>query len=288
MPLIIVTDLDGTLLDHRTYAIEPALRTLDRVKRLGIPLVMCSSKSRAEIEAIRRRLGVGDPFIPENGSAIVAPAGYFEQVPPGAVVADAPGPPAPRGPGAEVVGALRDAAAAEHVQVTGFADMTVSEVAADCGLSLLDAQLAKMRQYDEPFRLVGADPSARSRFLRALKRRGVRVVSGGRYDHATGGADKGQAVGLLRTLFAERGEPVVMVGLGDGLNDISLLRAVDHPVIVRNDTSGATERLTRKVSGAMVTAASGPDGWAEAVTTLLDRWQADHAESPSAPARMRA
>jgi mannosyl-3-phosphoglycerate phosphatase family protein len=287
MPLIIVTDLDGTLLDHGTYAIEPALRTLDRVKSLGIPLVLCSSKTRAEIEAIRRRIGVGDPFIPENGSAIVAPAGYFERVPPGAVVADDRVTFTLGRPYAEVVAVLKDVAAAEHVRLSAFSDMTVREVAADCGLSLLDAQLAKMRQYDEPFKLVGADPSVRSRFLRALKRRGVRVVSGGRYDHATGETDKGQAVNLLRTLFAERGGPVVMIGLGDGLNDMSLLRAVDHPVIVCNDTCGATARLARKVAGAMVTTASGPEGWAEAVTTLLDTWQSNHAEARAAPVRMR-
>lgn len=287
MPLVIVTDLDGTLLDPVTYAIDPALRALGRVKRLGIPLVLCSSKTRAEIEAIRRRLEISDPFIPENGGAIVAPAGYFVRVPPGAVVVDERFTLALGRPYAEVVAVLRDVAAAEHVTVCGFSDMTVSEVAADCGLPLLDAQLAKMRQYDEPFTLVGADPSGRSRFLKALKRRGVRVVSGGRYDHATGDTDKGQAVDFLRRLFAERGGPVVMAGLGDGLNDMSLLRAVDHPVIVCNDSCGATARLARKVAGAMVTSASGPEGWAEAVTTLLDRWQAGHADAPATSKRMR-
>ena len=108
--------------------------------------------------------------------------------------------------------------------------MTISEVAADCGLSLLDAQLAKLGQYDEPFRLLGAGPTVRSRFLKALKRRGVRVVSGGRYDHATGDIDKGKAVAVLRTLFADRAGRVVMVGLGDGLNDMSMLTCAASPL----------------------------------------------------------
>jgi mannosyl-3-phosphoglycerate phosphatase family protein len=287
MGMVIVTDLDGTLLDPVTYAIDPALHALDRVKRLGIPLVLCSSKTRAEIERIRRRIGISDPFIPENGGAVVVPTGYFGRLPPGALVADQRITFKLGRPYAAVVASLKEVAAAERVTVIGFSDMTVSEVAADCGLSLLDAQLAKMRQYDEPFKLVGADPAQRSRFLKALKRRGVRVVSGGRYDHATGDTDKGHAVALLRTLFAERGDPVVLAGLGDGLNDVSLLRAVDHPVIVCNDMCGATARLARKVAGATVTSASGPEGWAEAVTALLDRWQSDHAPMPTASPRMR-
>jgi mannosyl-3-phosphoglycerate phosphatase len=273
MRLVIVTDLDGTLLDPVTYGFGPALHALERVERAGIPLVLCSSKTRAEIEALQQRLGISHPFIPENGGAVVAPPGYFRDLP---VTGSVPGDRVVLELGRrypEVVAILRDVAAAERVRVVGFSDMTVSDVAADCGLSALDAQLAKLRQYDEPFRLMGAEPGTRSRFLKALRRRGLRALSGGRYDHATGDTDKGRAVAVLRTLFAERGGPVVMAGLGDGLNDMSMLRAVDRPFIVRSDMNGATSRLLRKVPTALVTEATGPAGWAEAVTGLLDAWQ---------------
>jgi mannosyl-3-phosphoglycerate phosphatase len=270
--LVIVTDLDGTLLDAQSYGFEPARAALERVKRLGVPLVLCSSKTSAEIDVIQRRIGIADPYVTENGGAIVAPRGYFANAPAWAGTAG------DRvtlvlGPAyAEVVAGLKAVAAAEQIRVVGFSDMSVSEVAADCGLPLLDAQLAKLRQHDEPFRLFGADPAARSRFLKAMRRRGLKVVSGGRYDHATGDVDKGRAVGVLRTLFEEERGRVVMVGLGDGLNDMSLLRAVDRAVIVKNDTCEATARLARKVPAAEVTNASGPAGWAEAMTSLLDSW----------------
>jgi len=273
MRLVIVTDLDGTLLDPVTYAIGPAMGALRRVMALDVPLVLASSKTRAEIDALRRRIGLSGAFVVENGGAIVAPAGYFDTPASGAASADERFTVELGRPYAEIVDVLRTVAVAEQVTVIGFSDMTVREVAADCGLSLMDAQLAKMRQYDEPFRLLDADVAARSRFLKALRNQGVRVVSGGRYDHATGDTDKGKAVVELRTLFARRGERVVLVGLGDGLNDMSMLRAVDRPVIVRNDMSGATARLARKVPTARITRASGPEGWAEAVTAVLDQWQ---------------
>jgi mannosyl-3-phosphoglycerate phosphatase family protein len=273
MPLLIVTDLDGTLLDHHTYDVGPARDALVRTVQAGIPLVLCSSKTRAEIEALQQRLDIHHPFIAENGGAIVAPLGYFDRVPHHAMVDGgrfvlALGQPYP-----EVVRALRDVAAEERVRVVGFSDMTVGDVAEECGLPVLDAQLAKLREFDEPFRFLDSDPSARSRFLKALHRRGLRAMSGGRFDHVTGNTDKGRAVAELRTLFPDRLGPIVMAGLGDGLNDVSMLREVDLPVIVRSDHNGAAGRMLRKVPTAHVTDACGPAGWAEAVTSLLDGWR---------------
>jgi mannosyl-3-phosphoglycerate phosphatase family protein len=286
--LIIVTDLDGTLLDPVSYEFGPAVRALERVKRLGVPLVLCSSKTRAEIEAIRWRIGIGDPFVPENGGAIVACAGYFARRPPGAVVANQRFTLEFGRPYAEVVAILKDVAAAERVTVIGFSDMTVSEVASDCGLSPLAAQLAKLRQYDEPFKLADADREARSRLIKALRRRGLTVVSGGRYEHASGDIDKGKAIGVLRTLFAERGDRVVMIGLGDSPNDLSMLQVVDYPVIVRNDAGGAAAALAREVPSATVTQASGPEGWAEAVTALLDQFNTDQGSIRTKPGLERS
>jgi mannosyl-3-phosphoglycerate phosphatase family protein len=273
MPLLIITDLDGTLLDPETYDIGPAQAVLERVAFAGIPLVLCSSKTRAEIEALQRRLDLHHPFIAENGGAIVAPVGYFDRIPPGAVIDGGRFVLALGRPYAEVVRALREVAAAERVQVVGFSDMTVGDVAEECGLPVLDAQLAKLREFDEPFRLLAADPATRSRFLKALHRRGLKALSGGRFDHVTGEADKGRAVAELRSLITARAGPIVLAGLGDGLNDVAMLREVDLPIIVRSDSNGATGRMLRKVPTAHVTDACGPAGWAEAVTSLLDNWR---------------
>jgi mannosyl-3-phosphoglycerate phosphatase len=161
------------------------------------------------------------------------------------------------------------------VPYVGFSDMTVGDVAEECGLPVLDAQLAKLREFDEPFRLLDPDPALRSRFLKALHKRGLKAVSGGRYDHVTGNADKGRAVVALRSLIPDRVGPVVLAGLGDGFNDVSMLREVDLPVIVRSDMNGAAGRMLRKVPTAHVTDACGPAGWAEAVTSLLDGWRDD-------------
>lgn len=50
-PLIILPDLDGTLLDPRhAYSFQEALPALKAINHRHIPLILCSSKTRAEIE----------------------------------------------------------------------------------------------------------------------------------------------------------------------------------------------------------------------------------------------
>ncbi len=82
--LVIFTDLDGTLLDHETYSYTPATEALDLLVRKGIPLILCSSKTRAEIELIQLDLRLRHPFISENGGAVFIPRGYLPFAPEGA------------------------------------------------------------------------------------------------------------------------------------------------------------------------------------------------------------
>jgi len=75
--LIVFSDLDGTLLDHETYQFDAAQPALDLLKQHGIPLILNSSKTRAEITAIRDQLQNTAPFIIENGAAVIIPPGWF-------------------------------------------------------------------------------------------------------------------------------------------------------------------------------------------------------------------
>jgi HAD superfamily hydrolase (TIGR01484 family) len=74
--LIVFTDLDGTLLDE-SYSFAAAQPALRKTAELDIPLVLCSSKTRREIEHYRKKLGNSHPFISENGGGIFIPEGYF-------------------------------------------------------------------------------------------------------------------------------------------------------------------------------------------------------------------
>lgn len=253
---LIFTDLDGTLLDHHTYSFEPARPAIERLRRLEIPWLFVTSKTRAETEFWRRLLGNDHPFIVENGAAAIIPPGYFGRAAPEKLEWGRPY--------ADLVAALDEAAREARCPVRGFHDMSVEAVAAACHLPPEQAALAKQREYDEPFELL--DPSREAALLEALGRRGVRVSRGGRFYHASGPADKAQAVLALRRLYEERAGPLTTIGLGDAMNDLAFLRVVDIAVVVR---SAQAPRLMAELAGARLTAQAGPEGWNAAVLELL-------------------
>lgn len=277
---VFVTDVDGCLIDHHTYSYEPARPALDALAARGVPLVLCSSKTCAELDDLRRRLALRHPFISENGGALHVPAGYFPFQIPGARREGGYDLVPFGAPYAAIVTALQSAAAASGVPVRGFHQMSAEEVAADCGLSVTEAERAKQREHDEPFRVLDPDPAAPARLHAVLRAAGVRVVSGGRYHHASGDIDKGRAAAFLFMLYRRAQGVVRTVAFGDAPNDLTLLRSVDVPVIVRDASGAARQELLEHLPSARVTSAPGPAGWCDAVLALLA--EADIPQTPPA------
>lgn len=261
--IMIVSDLDGTLLDANTYSFEEARPALERVREIDVPLVLCSSKTRSELEVWRDRLDNRHPFIVENGGGIFIPEGYF----PFPVEGEARGGYRVISLGMPYAGIreqfirLRDEL---RLSATGFGDMTPADIAALTGLSLDEAALAKQREYGEPFVFPGA---ADERMLRAIEAAGLRWTQGRLY-HLMGDHHKGKAVALLRALYERAKGPVSVTGLGDSLNDLPFLLVVDHPVLVRKADGSHDPRID--IPGLDRTRKIGPAGWNEAVLKLLD------------------
>lgn len=267
--LVVFTDLDGTLLDHATYAPTSATEALEVLEEREIPIILCSSKTRAEIELLQLDLRLAHPFISENGGAIFLREGYFPFAIPDARRVEGYQVIEFGAPYGRLVEALKTAAGQLGLRVQGFSDMSIEELSQDGGLSPREARLAKMREYDEAFRILDGGPAVRSRLFQILHKAGLRCTRGGRYHHVTGVADKGQAVRRLKEIYQQHRGSVTTIGLGDSLNDLSLLREVDIPIIVRNPAAGATARLFRKVPTARLTHAPGPQGWNEAILDLV-------------------
>lgn len=259
---LIITDLDGTLLDAAGYSHAQAEQALALIRERGIPLILCSSKTRAEIEVLRGELDNTHPFIAENGGGIFIPRGYFSALFEAEDCGDyrliTLGTPY-----AEIrrrFVRLRDEL---QVKVRGFGDMTAAEVATLTGLGLEDARRSQQRDFDEPFVFEG-EPERR--FLHAIEESGLSWTEG-RIFHIMGRHDKGRAVGLLRALYEKQGDAVETIGLGDSLNDLPLLRAVDVPVLVMHDDGSFDARIA--IAGMVTTRLPGPAGWNDSVLRLL-------------------
>ncbi len=267
---LIFTDLDGTLLDHRTYSWAAAAEALQEIERRRVPLVFVTSKTRAELEVLRRKLGLGHPFVTENGGGIFIPQGYFNLRLEGAQRAGRYHCFALARPYSEVVAALEELAAEAGVSVVGFHEMSAREIAQNTGLSLKEAELARQREFDEPFFFAGAGEEAIQKFAQAARRRGLKVVRGGRFWHLAAGSDKGRAVRhlvkLYRTALRSR---LRSVGLGDSPNDLSLLAAVDQAVLLPQPDGSFTSDVLSRLPHVVRGAAPGPAGWNQAVLKIL-------------------
>lgn len=268
--LVIFTDLDGTLLDQ-AYSLEAARPALRLVAQLDIPLVICSSKTRLEIERYRRLLNNNHPFIAENGGGIFVPADYFgfELNFPGLAVLPSNdyitiklG--APYSILREAMNRLRE----RGFNIRGFGDMTVEEVSQLTGLSLEEVALAKAREFDEPFVLAGEERDLFS-LLSEITSMGLRSTRGTLL-HLLGDSDKGRAVSILVDAYRRRYGEVVTIALGDSENDLPMLREADRAVIIRKpDGRQVTDLFLRR---SFVTDEPGPAGWNKAVAEIVKRY----------------
>lgn len=264
--MVLFTDLDGTLLDADTYRYDTARPALDRLREHAIPLIICTSKTRAEVEPLRKELDNHAPFIIENGGAIYIPEGYFTNAPTGSRRRD----------GHHVIGLgvpylrLREALCRIEGQVgvslVGFGDMTVEDIVQVAGLARRDAELARQREYDEPF-LIKNHHALPEKICEAAGRYGLTVLPGSRFFHLLGGTDKGLACRVLIDCYRKEWGTVVTAGIGDGLNDLPMLKVVDWPFLVERRGGGYTEGIA--IEGLTRLQGIGPAGWAEVIKKLL-------------------
>lgn len=264
--IVIYSDLDGTLLDHHDYSHAAADGLLARLDRRGIPVVLCTSKTRAELLALRRELNNRHPFIVENGAAVCIPEGYLPEPPSGAVLEEGfcvkafvPG-------RSHWLALLRQGAQGFAGKFRAFHDMTADELADLTGLSSAQAGLAAQREYGEPVQWLGSDAD-RERFVEALQGLGARVLRGGRFLHVSGDCDKGRAMNWLNAQLAEGGRAPVTVALGDSQNDAAMLEAADHAVLVRSPVHPFP--ALGRTGPTLRTSATGPAGWVEGVTRII-------------------
>jgi mannosyl-3-phosphoglycerate phosphatase family protein len=258
---IIFTDLDGTLLHPKSYSFADALPALALIKERGIPLVLCSSKTRAELEVYRRRLGNADPFVSENGGGVFIPRGYFSFLTP----------PAGEEYLVKAFGKSYEEIRKEFillrneykVRVRGFGDMSADAVATLTGLSFEESALARKRDFGEPFVFKDAVDEA---FLKAVERRGLHWTRG-RLFFLMGNHDKGRAVALLKQWYEREHGMITTIGLGDALNDLPLLREVDHPVIVQKEDGSYDPAV--ELPGLIKARGVGPEGWNRVLLEML-------------------
>jgi len=265
--ILVFSDIDGTLSDFNTYSIEPALPALDALKKNDIPLIICSSKTRAEIEKFRLQIGNTRPFISENGGAVFIPLDYFSYEFPYSrkdftymIIEFGI-------PYHKIRTALQKIQDRFPDSVKGFGDLSAQEVANLCGLSPDEGFLAKEREYDEPFIL--EDKKLVDEIQEIASEDNLQVIQGGRFFHLMGGNDKGKAVTYLTDISRRASDRITTIALGDSQVDLSMLQAVDYPVLVKKPDGSYDPNIT--LENLILSPGIGPEGWNLSILELLDK-----------------
>jgi mannosyl-3-phosphoglycerate phosphatase len=252
------------LLDNK-YSFKKAASALKLLKQRKIPLIFCTSKTRAEIEVYQKRMGLKEPFIAENGGAIFIPKDYFDfkfkydkklkdyfVIELGASYK-------------KLVKALKIVEKKTNSKIIGFNQMSAKELAKDCKLPLKEARLAKKREFVEPFKIVKGNVN---KIIKQIRKQGFNYTKSARYHYIVHDNDKGKAIKILIKLFKKKYSKVTKIGIGDNLNDLSMLKSVNKAFLVRtydnkHDKHVKESKKIIKVDG------KGPVGWNKVILNLL-------------------
>lgn len=264
--IIIFTDLDGTLLDHNTYSYQDAHRALEFIRAHQIPLVIVSSKTKAEISNLLLDLKIQWPYIVENGSAIVFPEGFrkkynlqdeflllgkkLEEI-------------------LSIFSKLK-----EQFPIKGMHEMNKDEIIRHTGLSELQAEKAQQREFSLPFIFEKSiSDEMFTELEEQIKSYGCELLKGGRFYHLLGQTNKGKAIQELKNLFRQLkivNDEMETFGFGDAPNDLELFKNVDIPIQVEQP-GGGYRYLNESVSNLVKAKGEGPTGW---------QWAFDHIVKP--------
>ncbi len=242
---LVLTDLDGTLLDHDNYRPDEALPLLKRLGELAIPVIANTSKTRAEWLAMRADFSNEAAFVIENGSAIFFPDGKSLVL----------------GSTRDEINAVLDELRTQYRFET-FLDLGLSGIISTTGLPEAGAKLASEREFSEPLVWLDDDQKKAS-FCEEIARRGLVTLEGGRFLHVLGKTDKGRALSILR----EHYDAECIIALGDSPNDIAMLEQADIACVI---ATNRPDPLTVSAPRVLRSTQHGPSGWAELMTPLLD------------------
>lgn len=263
--LLIYTDLNDTLLDAN-YDFSAANEALDVIREKDIPLIITTSKTRAQVEIYRKRLNINHPIIVENGSAVYFSQGSFPRgrIPDGCQIEDEEYIfPLARKVDA-VIPLLKEAADAVGAEIEMISDMPVEKIHKLTGMPVEECGLAKNRRYIMYFLC----PNRREELIEELKRRNLKVTWGSYFLHVGDTGSKGTAVHKLTALYRGLGYlRLISAGFGDNMNDKSMFENVSAPYLVERPGGGYAEGI--EVDGLERLQGIGPIGWNKGVLSLV-------------------
>ena len=267
---VVFTDIDGTLIDLISGKYGESDKLIYTLRENNVPIVLCSAKTFAEQNKIRDDLGLMDPFIVENGGAIIIPKNYFDfqfdieqnriKEEQGYIIIEL-------GESTrEIRTKLAEIKKKLKIEFKGVADVSIEELSRLATMPIDYAKRMSEREYGET--ILQIKKSDIPTFTTSIEKMGIKVIHGGRFFDVTMGTDKGKAVSILINLFRRKyRNQIKFFGIGDSANDASMLKLMDVPMVVQKPDSSWSELEIKNV---IRLKGIGPEGWKSAFDKIME------------------
>ncbi len=268
--VVIFSELDGFLLDDNGCVRDCVTDALAKLRESDIPIVLASRRTRAELEYYRDKLKISHPFISENGGGTFVPRDYF----PFSFLyskTDEKYNILELGlPYEKIRKIFQGIKSRLEYDTKGVGDMELEKVSEVLGISIEDAALAKKREYEEPFVLDYPDEQEGD-ILDCIRWADVNMKKFSGYYCLAGENDIGKAVRLLVDLYEKVFGDILLVGIGSGKSDLSLLLRARLPILLSCGKNDVIHPEELNLNAQRIESA-GPVGWSEAVIGVVDRF----------------
>jgi len=252
----VVSDVDGTLMDH-SYDLTPAKETIKTLQDLSIPVILCTSKTAAEVKLIRKELNLSDPYIVENGAAI-----YGEKLNKvnGKIIL---------GEKYEVLEEILYCISKDiNYELTPLNNLSDKDATELTGLKGNSLTLMRDRHWSMPF--LNPPEFLDEKINISCRRFNVEVFKGNRMSHLLSiNSDKGKAINVLKKY--SNNPNIKVIGLGDSPNDLPLLINSDFKIVIPSK-DGPNLNLLDKLKDIEYTLAMEPNGygWKNEINKLIN------------------
>jgi predicted mannosyl-3-phosphoglycerate phosphatase (HAD superfamily) len=231
------------------------------LEHAGVPIAWVSRRTRFQLDAPRRELAHHHPFIAEDGCGVYLPEGYFHLPQPKTIrlgrftcipVAE------PQPAASE---ALEQLSEEMGVPVVTLASLRPRELAQNLGVPVREAELARHRDFDEPFFFAGSSSKNIERFVGEAHLRKLQLRQDSVFWSLAAGASLKRSVSELSKLYdrALRSHPTTLaIATPDEAK--GLFPACDRTILLSRE-AGETERPEGSLPASKEIPLFAPDVW---------------------------
>jgi len=251
----VVSDVDGTLMDH-FYDLTPAKETINWLQKLGIPVILCTSKTKSEVKIIRDDLNLKDPYIVENGGAIY---GEYSDGKEWEIIL---------GKSYRILEEiLRTLSENINFKLRPLNTLSDDEATTLTGLKGESLNLMRDRHWSMPFL---NPPDNYNEDLKILcEKYDVDIFRGNRMSHLLS-KNSNKGIAIKKLLDNNKKLNVKIIGLGDSPNDLPLLINSNYKIVI-SGIKGPNQTLLNKLKGTDFCISKKPHGygWKDEVFKLI-------------------